>query len=82
MQYVGTVLNHELREKLRQELTVDPAMVHILDNRGLTPEQITSELIVRVRNVVERLAPKTGDADGTGLGWTGSNRERCHASEG
>ena len=82
MQYVGTVLNHVLREELKQELTVDPAMLHIWDGRGLMPEQITPELIIRARNVVGRLAPESEDPDGTGLDWTGSRTEHCHASEG
>ena len=82
MQYVGTVLNHVLREELKQELTVDPALVHIMSGGGLAPEDITPDLIMLVRNVVEQVE----DPDGPYPEWTGRRpdsvmKERCHASE-
>ena len=79
MQYVGTVLNHALREELKEELTVDPALLHLLSGRGLMPEQITPELIIRARNVIDEPLPNL--VDGIGPGWSGSRTEHCHASE-
>ena len=80
MQYVGTVLNHALREELKQELTVDPAMLHIKAGRGLAPEKITPDLIMLARNSADLPMPDNYNDDG-GPGWSGSRTEHCHATE-
>ena len=69
-QYVGTALSSVLGRALLEELVVDPAMLHIKARGGLQPEEITPDLILRARNVVDTNFHRARAAGGrTGLEW-------------
>ena len=80
MQYVGTTLNSVLGKALLEELVIDPAMLHIKAQGGLRPDEITPDLILRARNVVNESFVEF-EQNGAGPGWSGNREERCHASE-
>ena len=79
-QYVGTALSSVLGKALLEELVIDPAMLHIKAQGGLQPEEITPELILRARNVVDTNFTEL-EPPGAGPGWSGDRTERCHGSE-
>ncbi len=79
-QYVGTALSSVLGRALLEELVVDPAMLHIKARGGLQPEEITPDLILRARNVVDTNFTEL-EPLGDGPGWSGERTERCHGNE-
>ena len=77
---MGTTLSHVLGGAVLEELVIDPAALHIKARGGLQPEEITPDLILRVRNVVDSDFTEL-EPEGHGPGWSGNRTERCHGSE-